>query len=66
MITALFFALYFLTVERARARGLGAARVTFVASCVTALVLLGAVALLETRPVLPRSRGPPPASWRSR
>lgn len=55
VITALFFALYFLTVERARARGLGAARVTFVASCITALVLLGAVALLETRPVLPQS-----------
>ncbi|MCF4125315.1 DMT family transporter [Methylobacterium sp. SyP6R] len=55
VITAFFFALYFLTVERARARGLGAARVTFVASCVTALVLLGAVAWLETRPVLPRS-----------
>ncbi|PIK69878.1 EamA family transporter, partial [Methylobacterium frigidaeris] len=57
VITALFFALYFLTVERARARGLGAARVTFVASCVTALVLLGAVAVLETRPVLPHSPG---------
>lgn len=57
VITALFFALYFLTVERARARGMGAARVTFVASCVTALVLIGAVALLETRPVLPRSPG---------
>ncbi len=55
VITAFFFALYFLTVERARARGLGAARVTFVASCVTALVLLGAVALRETRPVLPHS-----------
>ncbi|MGE7414971.1 DMT family transporter [Methylobacterium tarhaniae] len=55
VITTLFFALYFLTVERARARGLGAARVTFVASCVTALVLLVAVAVLETRPVLPHS-----------
>lgn len=55
VITAFFFALYFLTVERARARGLGAARVTFVASCVTALVLLGAVAVIETRPVLPQS-----------
>ena len=55
VITAFFFALYFVTVERARARGLGAARVTFVASCVTALVLLGAVAWLETRPVLPQT-----------
>ncbi|KMO35272.1 permease [Methylobacterium variabile] len=55
VITAAFFALYFLAVERARARGLGAARVTFVASCVTAIVLLGVVAVLETRPVLPRS-----------
>ncbi|MGF3022736.1 DMT family transporter [Methylobacterium aquaticum] len=55
VVTAIFFALYFLTVERARARGLGAARVTFVASCITALVLLGAVAVLETRPVLPHS-----------
>ncbi|TGD94970.1 DMT family transporter [Methylobacterium nonmethylotrophicum] len=57
VITAVFFALYFLTVERARARGLGAARVTFVASCITALVLLGAVALLETRPILPQTPG---------
>ncbi len=57
VITALFFALYFLAVERARARGLGAARVTFLASCVTAPVLLGAVALLETRPFLPTSPG---------
>ncbi|AWN54675.1 DMT family transporter [Methylobacterium sp. 17Sr1-1] len=55
VITAIFFSLYFLTVERARARGLGAARVTFVASCITALVLLGAVAVLETRPMLPHS-----------
>ncbi|MET7244683.1 DMT family transporter [Methylobacterium sp. EM32] len=55
VITAIFFSLYFLTVERARARGLGAARVTFVASCITALVLLGAVAMLETRPMLPHS-----------
>ncbi len=57
VVTAIFFALYFLTVERARARGLGAARVTFVASCITAVVLLGAVAWLETRPVLPHSLG---------
>ncbi|ACL60792.1 DMT family transporter [Methylobacterium nodulans] len=57
VVTAVFFALYFLAVERARARGLGAARVTFVASCVTALVLLGVVLVAETRPVLPHSAG---------
>ncbi|MFE1601805.1 DMT family transporter [Methylobacterium sp. ID0610] len=57
VVTAVFFALYFLTVERARAQGLGAARVTFVASCVTAVVLLGVVLAVETRPVLPHSAG---------
>lgn len=55
VVTAVFFALYFLAVERARARGLGAARVTFVASCVTALALLGIVLAAETRPVLPQT-----------
>jgi drug/metabolite transporter (DMT)-like permease len=38
--TAVFFALYFLGVERARARGEGAARVTFELTLVTAGVLL--------------------------
>ncbi|RVU15768.1 DMT family transporter [Methylobacterium oryzihabitans] len=54
LVTAVFFALYFLFVERARARGLGAARVTFVATGVTALVLL-AVALVAGGPLLPRT-----------
>ncbi|ACA19529.1 protein of unknown function DUF6 transmembrane [Methylobacterium sp. 4-46] len=57
VLTAVFFGLYFLAVERARARGLGAARVTFVASAVTAALLLGVVLLAETRPILPRSPG---------
>jgi drug/metabolite transporter (DMT)-like permease len=51
--TALFFGLYFLVVERARARGIGAARVTFVASAVTAAVLLAVALAIETRPILP-------------
>jgi drug/metabolite transporter (DMT)-like permease len=38
--TAVFFGLYFLAVERARARGEGAARVTFALTVVTAGVLL--------------------------
>ncbi|MGY2049360.1 DMT family transporter [Methylobacterium sp. JK268] len=57
VLTALFFGLYFLTVERARGQGIGAARVTFGASCVTAVLLLGVVLAVETRPVLPQSAG---------
>lgn len=51
--TALFFGLYFLVVERARALGIGAARVTFVASAVTAAVLLAVALAVESRPILP-------------
>lgn len=57
LATALFFGLYFLAVERARAEGHGPARVTFAASCVTAAVLLVVVLALESRPILPSSLG---------
>jgi drug/metabolite transporter (DMT)-like permease len=53
--TAVFFALYFLAVERAR-EGYGAARVTFEASLITAAILLVVALLLDTR-VLPRTPG---------
>ncbi|HYF56128.1 MAG TPA: DMT family transporter [Salinarimonas sp.] len=60
LATALFFGLYFLGVERARAAGAGAARVTFELSLVTAAALL-AVALVANlaagQAVLPRSAG---------
>ncbi|HVL73804.1 MAG TPA: DMT family transporter [Beijerinckiaceae bacterium] len=52
--TAFFFGLYFLAVGRARRNG-GAARVTFVASVITAAVLFVVAALFDTR-VLPTSR----------
>jgi drug/metabolite transporter (DMT)-like permease len=52
--TAFFFGLYFLAVGRARQRG-GAARVTFVASVITAAVLLVVAALFDTG-LLPKSR----------
>jgi len=52
--TAVFFALYFLAVERAREGG-GAARVTFELTLVTAAVLLVVALLLEDR-VMPRTR----------
>ncbi|GJD50890.1 hypothetical protein OPKNFCMD_3638 [Methylobacterium crusticola] len=55
VVTAVFFALYILAVERARARGFGAARVTFAASCITAAALLAAALALETRPLVPHS-----------
>lgn len=51
--TAFFFGLYFLVVERARAQGIGAARVTLAASCVTAAVLLVVALAVERRPFLP-------------
>jgi drug/metabolite transporter (DMT)-like permease len=51
--TAFFFGLYFLAVGRAREAS-GAARVTFVASAVTAAILL-VIALLDGAPLLPRS-----------
>lgn len=51
--TAFFFGLYFLFVERARAAGYGAARVTFIVSLVTTALLACAVAAFETRPLLP-------------
>lgn len=51
--TGVFFGLYFLAVQAARARA-GAARVTFEMSVVTA-VLLGMVALTLERDLLPRS-----------
>lgn len=53
LATAFFFGLYFVVVERARALGIGAARVTFVASLVTAVVLLAVALAVETRPILP-------------
>ncbi len=52
--TAVFFALYFLAVERAREGG-GAARVTFELSLVTAAILLLVALLLDDR-VVPRTR----------
>lgn len=51
--TAVFFGLYFLVIERARAQGIGAARATFVASAVTAALLLLVALVLERRPILP-------------
>jgi drug/metabolite transporter (DMT)-like permease len=51
--TAFFFGLYFLAVGRAREAS-GAARVTFLASAVTAAILLF-IALLDGRPLLPRT-----------
>ena len=51
--TAMFFALYFLAVGRAR-QGSGAAEVTFASSVVTALILL-VVALADARPLLPQT-----------
>jgi drug/metabolite transporter (DMT)-like permease len=53
--TAVFFGLYFLVIERARARGIGAARATLQASAVTAAVLLAVALALEERPILPRT-----------
>jgi drug/metabolite transporter (DMT)-like permease len=55
VVTAVFFGLYFLTVQAAR-RTAGAARVTFVSTIVTASVLL-VVALLSGEDLLP-------ATWR--
>jgi drug/metabolite transporter (DMT)-like permease len=52
--TAMFFALYFLAVERAREGG-GAARVTFELTLVTTAILLVVALLLEDR-VMPRTR----------
>jgi drug/metabolite transporter (DMT)-like permease len=52
--TAVFFALYFLAVERAR-KGGGAARVTFELTLVTTAVLLVVALLLEDR-IVPRTR----------
>ncbi len=52
--TAVFFALYFLAVERAREGG-GAARVTFELTLVTTAILLIVALLLEDR-VMPRTR----------
>ena len=52
--TAVFFALYFLAVERARETG-GAARVTFELTLVTAAILLVVALLLEPR-VMPHTR----------
>ena len=52
--TAVFFALYFLAVERAREGG-GAARVTFELTLVTTAILLVIALLLEDR-VMPRTR----------
>jgi drug/metabolite transporter (DMT)-like permease len=57
LATAVFFGLYFLVVERARARGVGAARATFVASAVTAAVLLAVALAVERRPILPATAG---------
>ena len=51
--TAVFFALYFLAVGRAR-NGSGAARVTFEASVITAAVLLVVATIFDTR-VVPRT-----------
>src|SRR5215218_2853982 len=53
VVTAFFFGLYFLAVERAR-DGAGAGRVTFEASVVTAMVLLPVAAALEPA-ILPGS-----------
>jgi drug/metabolite transporter (DMT)-like permease len=53
VMTAVFFGLYFLTVERAR-RQAGAARVTFEASLITAAALCAIANLLEPR-VLPQT-----------
>jgi drug/metabolite transporter (DMT)-like permease len=53
IVTAVFFALYFLAVQRARERS-GAARVTFESGVVTAAVLLVATLALESR-VLPQT-----------
>jgi drug/metabolite transporter (DMT)-like permease len=52
--TAVFFALYFLCVERAREIG-GAARVTFELTLVTAAILLVVALLLEDR-IMPHTR----------
>jgi drug/metabolite transporter (DMT)-like permease len=52
--TAVFFALYFLAVERAR-EGVGAARVTFELTLVTTAILLVVALLLEPR-IVPRTR----------
>ena len=49
MATGLFFGLYFLAVQAARASGLGAARVTFDLSLIAALVLLAVALCFETR-----------------
>jgi drug/metabolite transporter (DMT)-like permease len=51
--TAVFFALYFLAVERAR-RGGGAARVTFELTLVTTAILLAVALLLDGR-IVPRT-----------
>ncbi|PSC07023.1 EamA/RhaT family transporter [Alsobacter soli] len=53
LATAVFFGLYFIAVQAARAHA-GAARVTFALSCVTALILLG-VALLAGDALWPRT-----------
>ena len=53
--TAVFFALYFLAVERARQDGGGAARVTFELTLVTTAVLLAIAVLFDDR-VVPRTR----------
>ena len=52
--TAVFFALYFLAVERAR-KGRGAARVTFELTLVTTVVLLFVALLLDGR-IMPRTQ----------
>jgi drug/metabolite transporter (DMT)-like permease len=54
--TAIFFGLYFLFVARARA-GAGAARVTFEAGVVTALVLLPVALVLDGNPVPATAKG---------